>query len=257
MSYSQSTDWSQSSMPALKRYRRSSKLRHSSRYSRRGYSSFSLYSRPRRVTPYSKIYTMERSCSFLTPMNLSTGFNAGGQFLGLSFCLEGCQWYTGTTYQGLASISNVTEFQSLFDKWRIDKIEVIPVFSNSQSSVNSPATVLPVIYQALDFDSVTGTNNLSEYPQMRTIQLGTVNNGLTKCYLTTPTVTDAVSNNNAGTITGVLAGTRISPWLDTASPDISHFGMRFQFQNFGRTSSTDIGTILWQIKIYYSFKTVR
>lgn len=217
----------------------------------------------RPYTSYQQRYPIERSASIICIINESSGFNNAGIYLGMSFCLSGVNWYTVTsggvvTFQGQAPIPNVSEFQALFDKWKLEKVQVKMIFSNNTSNVSTPTTALPVIYQAIDFDSVQGFNNLNEYPQVRTCQLGSINDGFPTFMLYNPKAIDLIQNiNSSNVVSSIQGGTKVSPVLDTAAPDIQHYGMRFQYQNFNDNSNVSVGQVLFQIKLSYCFYNVR
>lgn len=205
-------------------------------------------------TSYDHLYPIERSCAFVTNLNESTGFAGLGATIGIEFGLGGANYSINGGAFVASNIPSVTEFQALFDNWRLERVDVTPIFSANYQSNASASATLPVLYQVFDFDSVTGTLSPFEYPQCRTLQLGAINNATTTFTLWKPTI-ELVSGT---TVSGATVDTqRVSPWLDTSTIDIAHRGIKFNYQNFGRTTSIDLGTILWQIKLYYTFKHVR
>lgn len=223
---------------------------------------YSSYPKYRQVSSYAKIYTFERICNINVTIHDQFGFSNGSgaysNHLGLNFQLAGMGLYVGGSYVLTSAIPSQSEFQALFDRYRIDKVEVTPIWSCNYTGNNTSTITTPLLHQALDFDTVDGTNSLFEYPQCKTLQLGSINNGLTKfiCY---PCVTSAVSqiDTSTGTVSASLAESSKHPWLDAGAPNIQHFGMRFQYDSMGSTYNNNSGTIQFICRFYFSFKNSR
>lgn len=208
-------------------------------------------------SPYSIIYPIERRAQFLLDNNPLNGFDdpnstAISQFLGLSFSLDGVQPWLGGTNITEIPLSNSSELQSVFDKYRLTKVLVEVFYSHNSSPTGDPR--LPVLTQALDFDSVDGTSLLNEYAGARLVQFGN-NVNSQRFYLTNPTATYAMGSD--APLIAVVGGQKVSPWLDTAAPGINHYGMRFQVSNFGGTQNATVGTFLFNIRLSFEFKNPR
>lgn len=234
-------------------YRRPRGMDKSKRYP---YSS-QKYARYRQISSYDKIYTFERLANIKYVINVNgfIGATNTSPYLGLAFNLNGGIAYVSGLWDQNLSIPNVSEFITLFDRYRIDKVEVSVMFSNTETVMGSVAYPMPILYQVLDFDSIGGTSSIFEYPQCKINQLGGVNNGGIIKYTCRPRVTGYVQNNSSGTITALNASTQICPWIDTAAPNIEHFGMRFQLDDFNSVLGGNFGTISFMIRYFYSFKS--
>lgn len=243
---------SQSSMPSSSRSGKRS--RRSSKSSRSYKRSYSMYKRP---SPYALIYPIERRAQYVCIGNPSVGFKdlVSGQtsyYLGFTFSLEGVQPWLATNAQAEQPLPSSSELQSLFDRYRLKRVIVTVYYSlNSAETGQYP---MPVLKQALDFNQVTGTNDLNEYAGSKFVQLGNVVNGC-RFNLTTPTCSNAVETNTAPTAN--LAQSAISPWIDTASPGVNHYGMRFQLGYFGNAAAADVGNFLFSFRLEYEFKNPR
>jgi len=110
-------------------------------------------------------------------MNPFVGFQSGGNTgygLGLDFALNACQLKIGAATLSIA-IPNYTEFQDLFDEWRIDHVIVKLVFSNSSSTTASSSTMLPLIFAVHDYNDSTppaSLANVLNYQDCKILQLG-------------------------------------------------------------------------------------
>lgn len=208
-------------------------------------------------SPYSMVYPIERACQVVMGLNPSLGFydftsTNTSLYFGLSFALEGVTPWLGGSVQTEVGIPSSAELQSLFDKYRIKKVEVEVFYGHNSSESTQP--YLPVITQALDFDSVNGTNDLNEYAGAQTRQFGN-NNGAHKFKLYNPTIAQSVGSD--APLIAVIGAQKVSPWLDTAAPGINHYGMRFQVSNFGSSTNALVGRFIFRFKITYEFKCPR
>lgn len=208
-------------------------------------------------SPYSITYPIERRCQFLLDNNPLNGFDdpnstAVSPYLGLSFSLDGVQPWLGGANLTEIPLPNASELQSVFDKYRLTKVLVEVFYSHNSSGTTEPR--LPVLTQALDFDSVDGTSALNEYAGARMIQFGN-NVNSQRFNLYNPTATYAMGSD--APLIAVVGGQKISPWLDSAASGINHYGMRFQLSNFGGTQNATVGTFLFNIRLSFEFKNPR
>lgn len=168
------------------------------------------------------------------------GANTGGFNFQMAFTLRGVDFYFGGVNTFRAAMPNYTEFTNLYDQYRIDWVEVKFMFSNNNSSVNSPATVLPTIYLAKDYDdtAAAGVPELSQYQNMQVWQLGSqqASNGFYTVRVK-PNVDVALYQ---GVTTGYARG---KPMLiDTSSSEVPHYGIKVAWDTFkAPAASTIIG----------------
>lgn len=259
-----STQFSQELMPAYSQSsmygsRRRRFRGFTGRYSLRRRRSSYVSRIPRAVTPYNYAYPIARNINIDAPINLSTGWQARGPGLGFSFRLNEIVMQFADATAITKPIGGFTELTSLFDQWRIAKIECKLIYSASNHNSVNLATndiALPVIHIVTDYDDRTvdsATFNAQEYPQCRTVRLGAIHK-----HNFVPRVKGYV--DGSGVTRAATSGT--SSWFDCAVADIDHYGMKVQYDNFGDIAPTQdpnvyVGTCKFQFRIYFQFKNPR
>lgn len=245
-------------MPTARPYKRA----RTSSYKRGKYlkgKSYATLKRYRSVTPsYATTYCFKRYAVINYLYSRAIGFQNLGltvasPYLGFAFSLRQVSPFIGGTYDGTsaAALPNSAELAAVFDQFRIKKV-IVTVFYSHNSSATSEA-LLPVVRQALDFDSVDGVNTLDEYQNRKVIQMTGISTGK-KFWLTTPTVQGVVQD----TLASVGSGSQqISPWLDANADLTPHYGMRFQASNFGDTSTGVVGTFQFAFDLELEFRRPR
>lgn len=219
--------------------------------------SYPIYKAPK--PSYSLVYPIERNCvvNYLYSRQLgfqNVGLTVSSPYLGFAFSLQQASPFIGGTYDGTSagSVPNYSELAAVFDQFRIKKI-VCTVFYSHNSSATGDA-LLPILRQALDFDSVDGTNSLNEYQNMKVHQMGDTPAAGFKYWLTTPTVQGAVQD----TLASVGSANAISsPWLDSNASLTPHYGMRFEASNFGDTTTGLTGRFQFIFKYSLEFRRPR
>lgn len=201
----------------------------------------------------SKIYQFRRTLQQLLPINLSTGWSGGGYALLISPALSSCSFYINNTLAYQPVMPAVSDFQNLFDNYRIRKVNIQLFFSNNESNVSSPNTALPVVHIANDYNDANnfGLTEIQQYPNMATYQLGlekpikwTLYPKVRLDALTDSGVTSSSAFNTQG-------------WLDTTSSNIMHLGTKMYLNTLGRTGNTDVGTVAVIVTYDMEFKNPR
>jgi len=226
---------------------------------RRSYRS----SNPMLITP-----SNARSCSFWrsvthsTTINQLSGFNGGSTCIGYAFNMQGVIFYLGGIYQGTINIANFSEFQALFDQYKINSVKMRMWFTNNNSSTGSPTVGMPLVHLVNDFDDIGESLSIAaiqEKAGFRTFQFDATN-GRGQTNWVKPVPRTVVSQNNAdtGVETVSSAGTPYgSTWLDASSSNIIHSGVKIVYNNQGRSTNVDIGSMTVQFEINYVFKGYR
>lgn len=212
------------------------------------------------VTPkYSSIYHFKRyaTINYLYNRQLgfqNTGLTVSSPYLGLSFALTQVSPWIGGVYDGTSAglLPNSAELAAVFDQYRIKAILVEVFFSHNTSSSGEP--LLPILRQALDFDSVDGTNSLNEYQNRRVHQLGATPIGSIKFHLYNPTAQGVMQDTLASVGT---ASQQVSPWLDANANLVPHFGMRFEASNFQDSTAGTVGRFQFNIEYDLEFRRPR
>lgn len=181
-----------------------------------------------------KFHKFIRSASFQAPgaqlgYDQRTGFvwngtNLLSHTLQFNFTLQGVNVYCGGTFVTTLALPNNTELTALYDQYRIDWVDCQFMFSNNQSSVNSPTSVLPICYIAKDYDDSgdAGVTAIQQYATQQTWQLGNWRGDGIRHVRVKPNVDVAVYN------TAIANGyARGKPMLiDTSSPATPHYGIK-------------------------------
>jgi len=200
-----------------------------------------------------KIYRFRRTLQQLLPINLSTGWSGGGYSLLIAPALSACSIYINNTLAYQPVMPGASDFTNLFDNYRIRKVNMQIFFSNNESGVTSPATVLPVIHIANDYNDANnfGLTEIQQYPSMMTYQMGLEKPIKWSMYpkVRLDALTDSgVTSSSAYNTTG---------WLDTTSSNIMHLGTKVFLNTLGRTGNTDVGTVVVMITYDLEFKNAR
>jgi len=219
--------------------------------------------RYRQPTPYNTPYTFERNVEFNAQLNLNSGWYTKGYGIGFVWSLsEMIVTFGDSTHQSV-SIPGATELTTLFDQWRLDRVDMQAIFSatnHNAVSSGSSTIVMPVIRVVSDFDDtdVSSSVNLLEYPQVRTIQLGNMQPRGVKHTIFRPAI-QMDAEGLAGTVSAVQ---KRGQWIDCNEPQITHAGIKVGYTDFGSGSpdySPDllVGVVKFQFKVYYTLRNPR
>lgn len=216
----------------------------------------------RRVYPKSlssiNYHKFVRSCTFgqsyVVGIDTRTGFSLNGVSTGLfnmqfNFTLAGVNSSFGGAAPTVIPLPNYTEFTALYDQYRIDYVECQFYFSNNTSSVNSPATTMPIMYLAKDYDdsNIANYTDLQQYSTMKCWQLGNRTNSDGKFVIyVKPNVDVALYQ---GLTTGYSRGK--SQFVDTSSPQVPHYGIKIAYDPiFTPASATNVGYLTCTFKYH-------
>lgn len=190
-----------------------------------------------------------RACTFgqsyVIGIDTRTGFSVNGSTTGFfnmqfAFKLEGVNVFINGVSSTTLPLPNYTEFTALYDQYRLDWIECQFVFTNNTSSVNSPGTVLPVMYLAKDYDDTNSANytDLQQYSTQTMWQLGMQHGSDGKKVIRVKPNVDVALYQ--GVTTGYARG---KPMLiDTSSPSVPHYGIKIAYDPvFTPAAATNVG----------------
>lgn len=197
-----------------------------------------------------KYHSFVRSCSFLSAYKVGldatsgNGFNINGVSSGsfnmqFAFTLSGVQVYIAGVLSTTLAMPSYTEFTSLYDQYRINYVDCEFMFSNNNSSVNSPSTCLPVMYMVKDYDDSNQAfvSDLQQYSTQQTWQLGNQHgkDGIKRIRIK-PNVDVAVYNT--ALTTGYARGK--PQFIDTGSPAVPHYGIKIAYDPINYTAASTI-----------------
>lgn len=223
------------------------------------------YANPMVIQPSNaRTMTFWRSCVYSVPIQQGGGFNPIGALspcIAFGFDLSGMKFWVGGSYYGGVAISGSSEFQALFDTYKINAVKMKIFFAHNFSNVNTVATCLPIIHVVNDFDDSTENLTIPQVQEKsgcRIMQFDATNSNGFNHYVK-PSCRQVVSQiDGAGAESVSSAGTAFgSQWLDCANNNIIHSGTKLVYNNQGRTATTDIGNITIYFDIEYCFKGVR
>ena len=159
----------------------------------------------------------------------------------------------GATSFKLTDLPNYTEFQNLYDMYRIKAVKIRWLFNhnNSEAGSGNPDT-LPNFYSVVDYDDDNAPANVAEllqYPRCRIRRLG---NPKMSDYFK-PRVSSLVYKT--ALTTGYAMGAR-NTWLDMSNADIPYFAFKYALDPVG-SSSGSVGYLCPVITYYFQCKGTR
>lgn len=184
------------------------------------------------------------------------------QTLQMDFAFDAMRIYLGGTQVMAIAVPAYTELGSLFDKFRIEAVEVYysSSFSESSSYGSAQSNLLPNIVYCVDTDDA-GSNTATEiqqYANCRNTQLGGVKypgsmQRLVK-FRPCPQMTMYTSTSPTAAATAPA-----NLWLDCGTPTIRHYGLKMAIDQI--TPSSQIGQtysqINFQVRYHFAFKDIR
>lgn len=202
-----------------------------------------------------QIFSVKRTINQNININPANGFAGVGFDLGIFPALAACDINIAgsTIYQPL--MPNASEFTNLFDLYRITKVNCTMIYSANDAITSTPTQMLPVLHIANDYNS-TGSFALTDILQYDTVkhyQLGKEKS--VKWSFVPHTRSDTLTNSGLGLSSA--AQNKPGQWFDTSSPSIQHYGTRVYMDNFGRSTSADIGTIMLLVEYCLEFCFVK
>lgn len=222
------------------------------------------YANPMYLQP-SNARTMSfwRTVSYSIPINESLGWgSAGTTSLNFGFTLGNVLGWLGGVFSITLPVTNASEFQALFDTYKVSNVRMKMFFTNNNSSVNSPATGMPLIHICNDFDDVAesmSVNTILEKAGVRTLQFDAMNHaGL--AHWVKPAAKQVIAQTDPATGVQTTSNAGIpfgSQWIDCAVSNIVHNGVKLVYNNQGRSNNTDIGSMTFIFEIEYTFKGYR
>lgn len=172
----------------------------------------------------------------------------------LSFTLAGCQCWLNGVLQYTAPMTNYAEYTVLFDSYRLRKVEITMVY-NSNSSTLGPATSLPVMSMANDYDDpgATPLSGLQQYDSYRIVQFGNNNNNGQVKHRVSPKIGTVVETTSGSGIAG--SGSN-KTWIDCNNTTVVYCGVKGNYDNMN-ISTASVGFITMYVKYFVEFKNSR
>jgi len=227
----------------------------------------------RKANPYQIIPSSGRTVSFWRkteiniPLNQSTGWVSGGVGVGLNlnwgFALGRIFGYVNGTFQFNPLVPNSGEFQALFDYYKINAVKMQVFFIKNTSDQAGGSTIgMPILLIANDFDDVQETMTLTtmnervgcRHVQFNSDNLNGINHYIKPKAGQVIVQTDFVSGVQTVSQAGINFGTQ---WIDVASSNIVHNGIKIFYDNQGLTGASALGNVTFVFDVQYMFKGYR
>jgi len=173
-----------------------------------------------------------RNCQPVTlQMNQFLGFNKVNGVtvttpnfgVSLAFSLDKLHVNTGTS--SVDNTNTYTDLTSLYDQYRIDKVEVKLIWCNN-TATGGNSYVCPVMQSAIDYDDVTAPTNNTTLTQFSTLRVLAFGNKSINVYKTVlfPKISEATTTSNIGGSVGTVL--RKPSYINTETPDVFHTGYK-------------------------------
>jgi len=223
----------------------------------------SVYTVPR-FNP-TQVYKFKRSSTAVIGFNTYTGFTSSngaivyGNGIAMQFSLLQTYLYGSTGQILTLSLPNVAEFVALFDRFKIDRVRVRFVPSiNVQSAFSTaigttPATGLPIIQTAVDYDDANAPTSAGDLLQRTDIKV--LRFDREHVLDLAPRVALGALDSNA-----VVSGSAQarSPWLDTADgQNTNHYGRKFWAEPLTAAPGVQQGMVVIYVDYEMSFQVPR
>lgn len=148
---------------------------------------------------------------------------------------------------------------SVFDKFRIRKVETEIVYSANSLGATVANAAMQNMYGVIDYDDsgpLTAVEDALAYPTCKLMVLGqAASNGgsIHRMNLTRPTVIESVQNSALGSTNAKHC---VSPWLDTGASDIPHYGLKY-YLNSPIPSGALVGMCTFTFHVFLEYKDTR
>lgn len=146
-------------------------------------------------------------------------------------------------------LPNYTEFQNLYDCYRINKI-VMKFVPNHNSSEFGSTKAMCEFNSVLDFNDVTVPTALTQLYEYQNWRMTRGNRIHTRMW--TPSVLTVISTTSATNYIGDAP--KYKQWLNTSQADIEHYGLKYAF---GATNAAGDVYFTPYITVYFSCKSVK
>jgi len=223
----------------------------------------------RKANPYQiqpsagRTVTFWRKTEINIQLNQLTGFSGSGNNVNFGFSLGRIIGFLNGGFTYAPVVPNASEFQALFDYYKINAVKLQMFFSKTVAELSTTATSgMPLLLIANDFDDIAEAMNLSSMNErvgVRHVQFDASSQRGINHYIKpkpnsvvvqTDVATGALSTANAGVVFG-------SQWLDTAQSNIVHNGIKIYYDNQGLTTNVVLGNITFIFDVEYVFKGYR
>lgn len=219
---------------------------------------------PYQITPSAgRTVSFWRKTQISIPINQANGFANTFPNINWGFSLGRIIGFLGATFTYSLPVSSAAELQALFDYYMIRAVKLQMFFTKTNADFSAGASVgMPMLLICNDFDDIgesMSLNSMNERVGVRHCQFDASNtNGINHYIKPKPTAVMVQTNVDTGVLStsnsGIVFGTQ---WLDTAQSNIVHNGVKIYYDNQGRATATEIGSITFVFDVEYVCKGYR
>jgi hypothetical protein len=134
----------------------------------------------------------------------------------------------------LNDLPEYASYTNIFDQYRIVKIELVFLWTNLMAVSGATLNRSPPIYTAIDYDDNGTPSSIAVVLNYGNVRIHQQDKPFTVAFK--PGVAEGLWN---GTSFGSY-GNRTSPWIDCASADVLHFGVKAALPSYNTISSLQV-----------------
>jgi hypothetical protein len=190
----------------------------------------------------------------------SVNLNNSGFLTLTTSAVQQVSYYSVALGFTLADVPSTSELTTLFERWRLDSVEVVltPIYTMASSPlIAGNGAIGGVVHTQVDYNdyavvaaSQAGVNSMRQRPSYTTAN---ISHGLPLYYRLKPRM--AVSGYQAGFSTGFT--NMAAQWIDTASQSVEHYGLKFVFEVLDTSAIVQFVNFKMEAKYNLSFTDVR
>lgn len=199
--------------------------------------------------PRAPVHRFKRSIQFSNTVWDSGGWGSSPGFgpdLEFTFSLKQLNVLLGGVSTLSVAMPSYTELQSLFAEWRLNQVKMRMFFSNNNSSINSPATSLPIFNIVFDptNSSACPLTQALQYDNLKTLQLGNAAQAPPEMVFRPRPSLLAYDGVTSGYMTDK------SGWISTQYPDVPHYCVKVVYDS---TTAPGTSTLIGSVNFYFEF----
>lgn len=154
----------------------------------------------------------------------------------------------------VGSLPSVTEFQNLFDRYRIVKAVVTFKLTSNPDNIDTSVAFYPTLWYYVDYDDID-TVGLTFIREVQGVKRRVLQPNREVKIVVRPKPLQTVYN------TAIASGYSIprgkSPWIDLANVDVPHYGLKTCIDFEGLQTTGTLPLIKMNVQLFVSYKGVR
>lgn len=151
----------------------------------------------------------------------------------------------------LADVPNSTEFTSLFDLYRIAKVEFRLLFNANMIQVQATVPMNPIRYATvIDYNSAGSLASLNDAREFKTCQIKMFPFDNEEERVLAPRFISVIEDSALS----VVAGGSQTGWLNTSVASVPHYGVRYFVEQL---TSPYTGTVSLEARYHLEFREVK